>query len=141
MHLAEHVDSIAENLVAFELRFCPVGRGLFNFERMTVLEVMARSLTTSWNMSLVSPLSISNGRIWWIMSLNTSPKYMAFSMPKPKSTVNFNPGSPEAALIPSLSLNSNTRKPSKPAFFSAKRYSASYMPKRHGPHEPAVKKT
>ena len=66
---------------------------------------------------------------------------MALSMPKPKSIENFSPGSPEAALMPSLSLNSSTRNPSKPAFFNAKRYSASYMPKRHGPQEPAVKKT
>src|ERR1700689_4029601 len=75
------------------------------------------------------------------MSLITSPRCMAFSIPNPKSTVNFSPGSPEAALIPSLSLNSSTRKPSKPAFFNAKRYSASYMPKRQGPQEPAGKKT
>ena len=33
-----------------------------------------------------------------------------------------------------------TRKPSKPELRSASRYSASYMPKRHGPQAPAVKK-
>ena len=34
-----------------------------------------------------------------------------------------------------------TRKPSKPASRSALRYSVTYMPKRHGPHAPAVRKT
>ena len=62
-------------------------------------------------------------------------------MPMPKSTVNFSPASPEAAFTPSFCWNSSTRKPSKPAFCKARRYSDSYMPKRHGPHEPAVKKT
>ena len=37
--------------------------------------------------------------------------------------------------------NRMTRKPSKPELRSARRYSASYMPKRHGPHAPAVMKT
>src|SRR5437867_13056799 len=54
------------------------------------------------------------------MSLITSPRCIAFSMPKPKSMVNLSPGSPEAALMPSLSLNSSTRKPSNPAFCSRK---------------------
>ena len=34
-----------------------------------------------------------------------------------------------------------TRKPSKPASRSALRYSVTYMPKRHGPQAPAVRKT
>ena len=34
-----------------------------------------------------------------------------------------------------------TRKPSNPASRSALRYSVTYMPKRHGPHAPAVRKT
>ncbi len=51
------------------------------------------------------------------------------------------PGSPLAALIPSVCWKSKTRNPSKPAFCRANRYSASYMPKRHGPQEPAVKNT
>ena len=50
------------------------------------------------------------------------------------------PGSPEAAFRPSLSLNRSTRKPSKPAFFRAKRYSDSYMPNRQGPFPEGMKK-
>jgi hypothetical protein len=37
--------------------------------------------------------------------------------------------------------NSSTRNPSKPAVRSASRYSASYMPNRHGPQAPAVRNT
>ena len=36
-------------------------------------------------------------------------------MPMPKSTENFRPGSPLAALMPSVCWKSRTRKPSKPA--------------------------
>src|ERR1022692_4341446 len=70
-----------------------------------------------------------------------SPRLRALNMPMPKSTVNFTPASPEAAFTPSFCWKRNTRKPAKPAFCRARRYSDSYMPKRHGPHEPAVKKT
>ena len=46
-----------------------------------------------------------------------------------------------AAVDAFLLSKRRTRKPSKPAFCRAKRYSASYMPKRQGPQEPAVKNT
>src|SRR5260370_8758882 len=92
--------------------------------------------TVSRNTRSVSPLFTSNGRIWYTRSLITSPRCMAFSIPKPKSTVNFNPGSPDSPLIPSLSLNNSTRNPSNPPFFLAKRYPPSYIPNRHPPHAP-----
>ncbi len=41
-------------------------------------------------------------------------------MPMPKSTVNFRPGSPLAALMPSVCWNSSTRKPSKPGILQRK---------------------
>ncbi len=49
--------------------------------------------------------------------------------------------SPVACLRPPVCWNSSTRKPSKPASRSALRYSVTYMPKRHGPHAPAVMNT
>ncbi len=39
VHLAKNVEGIAENLVALKLGFCPIGRGLLNFERVTVFQI------------------------------------------------------------------------------------------------------
>ena len=61
--------------------------------------------------------------------------------PRTKSTFISNPSPSPAWLMPPDCWKSRTRKPSKPAFRRARRYSASYMPKRHGPQEPAVTKT
>jgi hypothetical protein len=44
MHLAENVEGVAQNLVVFEPGLCPVGRALFNFERVTVFEIMAEPI-------------------------------------------------------------------------------------------------
>ena len=41
MHLAENIDGVAEDLVALKFGLCPVGRDLFNFERVTVPQIMA----------------------------------------------------------------------------------------------------
>ena len=49
--------------------------------------------------------------------------------------------SPLACLMPPFIWKSSTLKPSKPASRRALRYSVTYIPKRHGPHEPAVRNT
>src|SRR5580692_2407396 len=44
MHLAENIEGVAENLVALEFGFCPIGRALFNLERVTVFQITAQSV-------------------------------------------------------------------------------------------------
>ena len=76
------------------------------------------------------------------MPLMTSPARIAFSRPMKKPGFISSPASsPVACFRPPFCWNSITRKPSKPASRSALRYSVAYMPKRQGPHAPAVRKT
>ena len=85
--------------------------------------------------------STSYGRMAYATSFITSPQFSALRMPRKKSRFISSPASASDWLRPPDCWNSSTRKPSKPELRSARRYSASYMPKRQGPHAPAVKNT
>ncbi len=66
--------------------------------------------------------------------------FIALRIARKKSTFISRPAPASDWLSPPDCWKSMTRKPSKPELRSARRYSASYMPNRHGPHAPAVMK-
>ena len=66
--------------------------------------------------------------------------FMALRIARKKSVFISRPAWAPDWLSPPDCWNRMTRKPSKPELRRARRYSASYMPKRQGPQAPAVTK-
>src|ERR1700722_18772809 len=44
VHLAEHIESVSQNLVAFEFRLGPVRSPLFDLKRVPISEILAKPL-------------------------------------------------------------------------------------------------